>query len=247
MELLKTKSIQNIIFLICFFSFTCSPVHNSMDFKLDLKLYAFGEFPNLAIVTRLKNNSESDFCLLGLEGYNDVFIKKETNDDSVWQDYSNIFYLRNLPLPKFPPNQFDESNFFSLSQNLEKYPDLIEFYKHLEKAIQTHYDVDDAEYWQLTSYSIFQNAVFINAGEEWRDTLNISPYYSRYPDYTLKFSRQCQDKINIYDGSVITFDSVFHKWNNELDVVIPDNFNGYKLIYRDIAIKDEIIIEPSYK
>jgi len=245
MELLKSLCFQILIFLVCLFSFTCCNVHRSIDHQFVFKMTAAGEIPNLAIVTQLKNNSESDYCLLGLEGYNDVFIKTVTNNDSIWQDFTNIFYLQNLPSPKFPPNQVDENDFFSLPLNYRNHSDLFEFYNHLKNVIKTHYDINDAEYWQLISFSIFKNAIFLKAGEEWKDTLNISTYYSNHPNHALKFSRKIQEKITLYADNVISIDSLFHKWKDELGVIAPDNFNGYKLIYKDINLKSEIIIDPN--
>jgi hypothetical protein len=243
MELLNSKNNRFFVLMLIFFSISCNNESKKEGYKLDLEMSVFGKYPELSIITELKNNSENDYCILGgLLHSVDVY---KYYGDLKWKDYTETFYSDNHKLPKYPPNQYTDDNYYSLPEESSKYTDYVKFYHHIwNRIFEKYYEVDSVEYPRLLNYSVFAWSKFIKAGETWRDTINTTVYLSKRPDDTLKFVYSINDKINLVNNDIISIDSLFKTWQIDMNISIPEEFNGYKLIYKNINLESEIIVSP---
>jgi hypothetical protein len=195
----------------------------------------------------VKNNTAHDICLLEFRMYSDVFQLDSLS--GTWFNLGipiyNSFYK-----PAYPTHEKDnqdEFNIYDLREEFRQYPEYFSFYENLRGQLQNQEDEDRAE-WELNSlYCVFGFPIFIKKNDVYIDTIDLTYFYSMNPKSPLKFITRYPFLLEGYDSipSVKVFRN--QDWIKEKGISFPDQLDGYKLIWGEIDIYEEVIFDPCVK
>ena len=196
---------------------------------------------NDELIYYIKNDSENNLFILGLssETLPEVFIKKSY--DSIWENYTLPFYndLRVLKDTSelFNPTKDEE---FEYKPDKTK-PETNDFFRSVIRKIKVSRLSLKSDL--LLEFDLLMCcSIFLKPGEFYSDTIPLSTYKRKYPEYDLKFVFTYPSSF-LYQSEKSYLNYYVEDFlDDSLGISLPEKLDGHKIVY-DGTLNYEFVIK----